>query len=159
MIRGTQRSQVFASGRFVARRKLYGWKVEPPQHLAQPDTRAPAVEVGERVNGEQAPFCKGERLQQNAAGLAGGGQTGLQVEAVFANERRHLEEVRRLVLADGDVRSPPAGKLRHEVAADQGMKPKEKRVVENGVFELAVFDSLLECQDVARQMRRELGVA
>jgi len=53
----------------------------------------------------------------------------------------------------------PAGKLRHEVAADQGMKPKEKRVVENGVFELAVFDSLLECQDVARQMRRELGVA
>lgn len=111
------------------------------------------------MNEEQAPFREGKRLKQNFTGLAGSGCASPQVEAVFADKRRHLEEVRRLVLADGDVRPPPAGKLRHEVAADQGMKAKKKRVVENGVFELAVFDFLLECQDVARQMRRELGVA
>ena len=57
-----------------------------------------------------------------------------------------------------NVRASPAGKLWHEVAADHGMKPEKKRVVERGRTELAVFDVLFQCEDVARQVRRELGV-
>jgi hypothetical protein len=41
----------------------------------------------------------------------------------------------------------------------QGMKPEKKRVVERGRIELAVFDALFQREDVARQVRRELGVA
>jgi hypothetical protein len=67
--------------------------------------------------------------------------------------------LRRLVFSDGDVRAPPAGKLRHEVAADQGMDFEEQRIIERCLLELSVFDVLLEGEDVAREMRRELGVA
>ena len=54
---------------------------------------------------------------------------------------------------------PPAGKLRYEIAADQGMKLKEKRVVEGGFTVLTVLDLFFQREDVARQVRREIGVA
>ncbi len=61
--------------------------------------------------------------------------------------------------ADGDVNPPPAGKLRYEIAADEGMKLKEKRVVEGGFAVLTVLDLFFQREDVARQVRREIGVA
>ena len=62
------------------------------------------------------------------------------------------------VYLDGDVGAPPAGKLRHKVATDQGMKLKEERVVERDLLELAIFDLLFQHENIARQMRRKLAV-
>ena len=55
--------------------------------------------------------------------------------------------------------SPPARNLRDEVGADQAMEFNEKRIVEGGVYELAVFDTSFQRQNVACQVRRELGIA
>jgi hypothetical protein len=49
--------------------------------------------------------------------------------------------------------------MRHEVAADQGMKLKQQRIVERALLEFAVFDALFEREDVACEVGCELGVA
>src|SRR5712691_4713097 len=111
------------------------------------------------MNGQQAAFCERKRFKQGAVRFAGGRQAYLKIAPVPSDERRHLEKIRRRVRADCDIRPPPAGKLRYEIAADQGMKLKEKRVVEGGFTVLTVLDLFFQREDVARQVGRELGVA
>ena len=111
------------------------------------------------MNGQQAAFCERKRFKQGAVRFADGRQARLKIAPVLSDERRYLEKIGRRVRADCDLRPPPAGKLRYEIAADEGMKLKEKRVVEGGFAVLTVLDLLFQREDVARQVRREIGVA
>ena len=111
------------------------------------------------MNGQQAAFCERKRFKQGAVRFADGRQARLKIAPVLSDERRYLEKIRRRVRADCDIRPPPAGKLRHEIAADEGMKLKEKRVVEGGFSVRAVPDLFFQREDIARQVRREIGVA
>ncbi len=45
---------------------------------------------------------------------------------------------------------PPAGELRHKVAADQTMELEKKCVIESGLCELAILDSSFQCKNVVR---------
>ncbi len=49
--------------------------------------------------------------------------------------------------------------MRHDIAADQVMKIQKKCVGKGGLCEFAVLDSQFQGQNVARDVRRELGVA
>src|SRR5882672_3667555 len=59
------------------------WKVKPTQKFAQEQPNDAAIEILERVNGEEAPFGKGEKLNSEFAEAGGGLRPpGLKVEAV-----------------------------------------------------------------------------
>ncbi len=53
-------------------------------------------------------------------------------------------------LTDSYVGLPPAGELRHKVAADQTMELEKKCVIESGLCELAILDSSFQCKNVVR---------
>lgn len=66
-----------------------------------------------------------------------------------------MRAARPLKSANGWMES----KLRHKIAADQGMKPEKQCVVERGWTELAVFDTFFQRENITRQMWREFVVA
>ena len=103
------------------------------------------------MNREQASLRERERFQQEfVAGAIKRRQAGLEIETILAGKRRHPEEVGWHVQADSYVGLPPAGELRHKVAADQTMELEKKCVIESGLCELAILDSSFQCKNVVR---------
>lgn len=63
------------------------------------------------------------------------------------------------VSADVNIRTPESPYLRDEFPAKGLVELAQKRIVERPAIELAGFDTIFEKLDLAREMRRKLGIA
>lgn len=159
-IGGMQRGQVAVGGCAGVRRGVDVGQLQPPGQPVDEDSRSATVEIGERVDAEQAAFGKGQGFQQSIIGNERRRfDACLQVEHILTHGLRdEVRQGRMMRTHDDFLFAPAACEVGRQFTANPLMQIEEKLLVDDAGIPRAFPYRVLYRFDAPRQMRRELGI-
>lgn len=137
------------------------WQIETARQQIEKDTGEATIEIGKRVDAEQATLGEGQRLQPKIVWFGRQScQTRVQIGDIALHVLLKLEGRWRFVAANDDlVATPTTRKLRSQVTTNVLVEVAQQGFIDGALVKFTIRDGVLHRFDTARQMRRERGIA